>query len=55
MDFLQELRQRNINVVTLGTCLCAGFALKYAKLFDWLGNQYIPLFMLVLGTQSSIS
>lgn len=39
-----------INVVTLGICLCVGFALKYAKLFDWLGNQYIPLSMLVLGT-----
>lgn len=39
-----------IDVVTLGICLCVGFALKYAKLFDWLGNQYIPLSMLVLGT-----
>ncbi len=39
-----------INVVTLGICLCVGFALKYAKLFDWLGNQYIPLSMLALGT-----
>ncbi len=39
-----------VNLVTLGICLCIGFALKYAKLFDWLGNQYIPLSMLVLGT-----
>ncbi len=39
-----------VNLVTLGICLCVGFALKYAKLFDWLGNQYIPLSMLVLGT-----
>lgn len=39
-----------INLVTLGICLCVGFALKYAKLFDWLGNQYIPLSMLILGT-----
>lgn len=39
-----------INLVTLGICLCIGFALKYAKLFDWLGNQYIPLSMLILGT-----
>lgn len=39
-----------INLVTLGICLCVGFALKYAKLFDWLGNQYIPLSMLLLGT-----
>lgn len=39
-----------INLVTLGICLCVGFALKYAKLFEWLGNQYIPLSMLILGT-----
>lgn len=39
-----------VNLVTLGICLCVGFALKYAKLFEWLGNQYIPLAMLILGT-----
>ena len=39
-----------VHLVTFGICLCIGFALKYAKLFDWLGNQYIPLSMLVLGT-----
>lgn len=39
-----------INLVTMGICLCVGFALKYAKVFEWLGNQYIPLSMLVLGT-----
>lgn len=39
-----------INLVTMGICLCVGFALKYAKIFDWLGNQYIPLSMLILGT-----
>ncbi|MDO5411822.1 MAG: phage holin family protein [Lachnospiraceae bacterium] len=39
-----------INLVTLGICLCVGFALKHAKLFEWLGNQYIPLIMLILGT-----
>ena len=39
-----------INLVTLGICLCVGFALKYAKIFDWLGNQYKPLSMLILGT-----
>ena len=38
-----------IDVVTLGICLCVGFALKYAKIFDKFGNQYIPLSMLVLG------
>ena len=43
-----------INLVTLGICLCVGFALKYAKLFDWLGNQYIPLSMLILGTVINI-
>ena len=39
-----------VNLVTLGICLCVGFALKYAKLFEWMGNQYIPLLMLLLGT-----
>ena len=39
-----------INLVTLGICLCVGFALKYARLFQRLGNQYIPLIMLILGT-----
>lgn len=43
-----------INLVTLGICLCVGFALKNAKLFDWLGNQYIPLSMLALGAAVNI-
>ena len=43
-----------INLLTLGICLCIGFALKYAKIFDWLGNQYIPLSMLLLGTVINI-
>lgn len=38
-----------IDVVTLGICLCVGFALKYAKVFEKFGNQYIPLSMLILG------
>lgn len=46
LSFLMEY----INLITLGICLCVGFALKYAKIFDWLGNQYIPLSMLILGT-----
>lgn len=46
LNFLLEY----INVVVLGICLCVGFALKYAKIFDKLGNQYIPLSMLILGT-----
>ena len=46
LSFLMEY----INLVTLGICLCVGSALKYAKVFEWLGNQYIPLSMLVLGT-----
>lgn len=44
-----------VNLVTLGICLCVGFALKYAKLFEWLGNQYIPLSMLLLGTVINLS
>ncbi len=43
-----------VNLVVLGICLCVGFALKHAKLFDWLGNQYIPLSMLILGTVINI-
>lgn len=39
-----------IDLVTLGICLCIGFALKYAKIFERFGNQYIPLSMLILGT-----
>ena len=39
-----------VNVLTLGICLCIGFALKYAEIFEWIGNKYIPLSMLVLGT-----
>lgn len=46
ISFLSEY----INLITMGICLCIGFALKYAKIFDWLGNQYILLSMLILGT-----
>lgn len=42
------------NLVTLGICLCVGFSIKYAKIFDWLGNQYIPLTMLILGSVINI-
>lgn len=38
-----------IEPITLGICLCIGFALKYAKIFEKFGNQYIPLSMLILG------
>ena len=45
LGFLMEF----IDPITLGICLCVGFALKYAKLFEKFGNQYIPLSMMVLG------
>lgn len=45
LTFLMEF----IDPITLGICLCVGFALKYAKIFEKFGNQYIPLSMLVLG------
>ncbi len=45
LTFLMEY----IDPITLGICLCIGFALKYAKIFERFGNQYIPLSMLVLG------
>ena len=38
-----------INLITLGICLCVGFSLKHAKLFEKFGNQYIPLSMMILG------
>ena len=50
LSFLMEY----INLVTLGICLCVGFSIKYAKIFDWLGNQYIPLAMLILGSVINI-
>lgn len=37
-----------IDLVTLGICLCVGFALKEA--FFCFQNRYIPLSMLILGT-----
>ena len=39
-----------VDLVTLGICLCVGYALKHAKLFEKFGNQYIPLTMLLTGT-----
>ena len=36
-----------VNLLTLGICLCMGFALKTA--FDWFPNKYIPLSALILG------
>lgn len=45
LTFLMEF----IDPITLGICLCVGFALKYAKIFERFGNQYIPLSMLILG------
>ena len=43
-----------VNPIVLGICLCVGFALKYAKIFEKFGNQYIPLSMLLLGTVISL-
>lgn len=42
-----------IDLVTLGICLCVGFALKEA--FTWFQNKYIPLTMLILGTIIAIT
>lgn len=36
-----------INLVTLGICLCLGYAFKNIKNFN---NQYIPVAMLAIGT-----
>lgn len=40
-----------VNLVTLGICLCLGYALKTFKKFN---NQYIPAAMLVIGTVINI-
>ena len=49
VTFLMEY----IDLVTLGICLCVGFAMKQA--FTWFNNRYIPISMLVLGTIISIA
>ena len=36
-----------VNVLTLGICLCVGYALKTA--FDKFPNKYIPLAAMILG------
>lgn len=49
MGYVLEFLMQYIDMVTLGICLSIGFALKYAKIFERIGNQYIPLSMLTLG------
>ena len=36
-----------VNLLTLGICLCVGYALKTA--FVWFPNKYIPLAALTMG------
>lgn len=36
------------NLITLGICLCVGYAIKQS--LDFIPNKYIPLIMLILGT-----
>ncbi len=36
-----------VNLLTLGICLCVGYAMKTA--FTWFRNKYIPLAALGLG------
>ena len=43
-----------IDLVTLGICLCVGYVLKHAKVFDKIGNHYIPATVLILGALVSI-
>lgn len=44
LSFLMEY----VNLVTLGICLCLGYALKNS--FKKFNNQYIPAVMLVVGS-----
>lgn len=41
-----------INVITLGICLCVGYAIKTS--ITIIPNKYIPLIMLILGTTISV-
>lgn len=36
------------NLITVGICLCVGYAIKQS--LDFIPNKYIPLIMLILGT-----
>lgn len=36
------------NLITVGICLCVGYAIKAS--LDFIPNKYIPLIMLILGT-----
>ena len=36
-----------VNLLTLGICVCVGYALKTA--FVWFPNKYIPLFAMSMG------
>ena len=38
-----------VNPITMGICLCVGYAVKSAKVFEKIGNNYIPLILLILG------
>ena len=45
-----------INLVTLGICLCVGLRPEICPgSFSVLGNQYIPLIMLILGTVVNVN
>lgn len=44
-----------VNPITMGICLCVGYAVKSAKFFDRVGNHYIPLILLVLGCLINIA
>ncbi|WMJ90611.1 phage holin family protein [Anaerocolumna sp. MB42-C2] len=41
-----------INVVVLGICLCIGYVIKTS--LDFIGNKYIPVIMLIIGTGINI-
>ena len=43
-----------VDLVILGICLCVGYVLKHAKVFEKIGNDYIPAIVLMLGTLISI-
>lgn len=43
-----------IDLVTMGLCLCLGYALKTSKIFEKFGNNLIPITMMFVGLVISI-
>lgn len=38
-----------VDLVIMGICLCVGFSIKHARLFEKIGNRFIPLIVMTFG------